>query len=110
MTYSSKTKLDTEAYERDDYRCVKCSRKEGIEAHHVIPELETLDNLMTLCHRCHKKEHNMAGCFKQGFDDKRKIHSKEWMVKINSKNPKNFRNLGRYYNRWQNKWMPLKNT
>jgi len=55
MRYSIKTKLDEKAYERDGFACVKCGRTKGIEAHHIIPELEELDNLITLCHACHKK-------------------------------------------------------
>ena len=60
------------AYERDGYQCVECGKDEGIEAHHIIPELEELDNLLTLCHACHKVKHDMAGCFMIGFDPRRK--------------------------------------
>jgi len=61
--------------------CVKCGKTKGIEAHHIIPGLEELDNLVTLCHACHKKEHNMAGCF--GYN--RKVgqpRSRDNMIKI----------------------------
>ena len=71
MKGSKKTKLDEEAYERDEHKCVECSRTKGIEAHHIIPEVELLDNLVTLCHSCHKKRHNMTGCFKKGKDERR---------------------------------------
>lgn len=85
MKKSIKTKLDEMAYERDNFQCVKCGRAIGIEAHHKIPNLEELDNLITLCHSCHKKEHKMAGCFKKGHDPKRKAHDKSWMIKITRK-------------------------
>lgn len=44
--YSTKTKLDEMANERDDYQCVDCGRTDGIETHHIIPGLERLDNLI----------------------------------------------------------------
>lgn len=66
MKGSIKTKLDEAAYARDGFKCVECDRDVGIEAHHIIPGLEKLDNLITLYHACHKKRHNMAGCFKKG--------------------------------------------
>ncbi|MBA7466146.1 hypothetical protein ES707_01321 [subsurface metagenome] len=64
MKGSIKTKLDEDAYKRDNYCCVDCRKGTGLEAHHIITGVETLVNLVTLCHSCHKKRHNMAGCFK----------------------------------------------
>ena len=46
------------AFERDGYRCTKCSRPGALEADHVIP-LEKggaeydLGNIQSLCRRCH---------------------------------------------------------
>ena len=87
MKGSIKTKLDEKAYTRDGFRCVECNKATGIEAHHIIPELEELDNLVTLCHGCHKKRHNMAGCFKKGHKICAKLKTGEvWLIKkiINS--------------------------
>jgi len=95
MKYSIKTKLDEKAYKRDGFMCVKCGKSTGIEAHHIIPELETLDNLITLCHVCHKREHNMAGCFKNG-NDKRRVKGIKSLSKLN----KTY-----YFNRYMNKWV-----
>lgn len=82
MKYSIKTKLDEMAYERDGFKCVECGKDKGIEAHHIIPGLEELDNLITLCHACHKKRHNMAGCFKNGHEISAKLKSGEvWLIK-----------------------------
>ena len=82
MKYSIKTKLDEMAYTRDNFKCVECGKTTGIEAHHIIPELEELDNLVTLCHSCHKKRHNMAGCFKKGHEIAAKLKSGEvWLIK-----------------------------
>lgn len=74
--YSIKTKLDEEANKRDNYRCIYCDKADGLETHHIIPDLEELDNLITVCHSCHKKIHSQAGCFKKGFDARRYISSK----------------------------------
>ncbi len=71
MKGSIKTKLDGEAYARDGFCCAECGKEEGIEAHHIAPDVEELDNLITLCHSCHKKHHDMAGCFVSGFDARR---------------------------------------
>ena len=75
MKGSIKTKLDELAYARDGYKCEACGRTTGIEAHHKIPGLEVLDNLLTLCHACHKKQHNMSGCFIKGDDPRRGINT-----------------------------------
>ena len=77
MKVSVKTKLDEQAYRRDDYRCVDCGAKGKVEAHHIISGLEILDNLVTLCRACHKRRHNFSGCFKKG--DKR--GEKTWFQK-----------------------------
>ena len=74
MNGSIKTRLDEKAYERDGYRCVDCGKDTGIEAHHIIYE-EELDNLVTLCHSCHKKEHGLSGCFKKGYDPRRNLEA-----------------------------------
>ena len=66
MNYSKSTKLDKEALKRDSFKCCHCLKTEFLEVHHKIPNLEKLNNLITLCHACHKKEHNMAGCFGYG--------------------------------------------
>ena len=47
---------------RDRYQCQHCKRKNTqLEAHHIIYTSQggkdTLDNLITLCKRCHKKVH-----------------------------------------------------
>lgn len=51
-------------YERDDYTCQKCGKRGGVlNAHHIIPfsidkslRFE-VSNGITLCAKCHKKEH-----------------------------------------------------
>lgn len=58
----------TAVLKRDNYRCVNC-RKTGkhLHAHHIVPRSEggtnDLDNLVTLCERCHSvqdsKGHNL---------------------------------------------------
>ena len=87
---SLRTKLDCEALERDNHQCVKCNKTKALEVHHEIPKVEKLENLITLCHACHKQEHNMAGCFKAGYDSRRNILLQ--------------RNKTHFYNRYSEKW------
>jgi 5-methylcytosine-specific restriction endonuclease McrA len=54
--------LRKKALERDNFTCQKCKLQDKtgkfLEVHHVIPlyikKIDTLDNLITLCHNCHK--------------------------------------------------------
>ena len=51
------------AFERDGYRCTRCSRPGRLEAHHDPPLQDganpyDLDGIRTLCRRCHIREHN----------------------------------------------------
>ena len=53
------------ARRRDKWKCRKCNSKEKLEVNHIIPLngkkrinscLNHLENLMTLCHKCHLLE------------------------------------------------------
>lgn len=50
-------------FERDGYKCVSCGTNKGLHLHHIkqrskFPEFEfDLDNCVTLCKECHKKQH-----------------------------------------------------
>jgi 5-methylcytosine-specific restriction endonuclease McrA len=49
-------------YKRDNYKCVYCGSKEKIQAHHLTyknhyKEHKNLQDLITLCEKCHKSEH-----------------------------------------------------
>ncbi len=54
--------------ERDDYECQKCSHVFDLEVHHIKGALQQpllandIDNVITLCHDCHKKIHAEEGC------------------------------------------------
>jgi 5-methylcytosine-specific restriction endonuclease McrA len=57
------------AKRRDGYRCRQCGSAEKIEAHHIQGLAEggsafSLDNIITLCADCHRKESRKA---KGGF-------------------------------------------
>lgn len=45
--------------ERDHYECQICYSKDYLHVHHIVPRvdggMDDLDNLVTLCARCHKK-------------------------------------------------------
>ena len=48
--------LADQAKERDHYRCVYCGSPDELEVHHKTYKRvghEELDDLITLCHRCH---------------------------------------------------------
>ena len=58
-------RLRDEVYKRDNYTCQHCGKVNcRFEAHHKIPAKmgggDELDNLITLCSICHKKEENNA--------------------------------------------------
>jgi 5-methylcytosine-specific restriction endonuclease McrA len=53
------------AKRRDGYRCRRCGRGDRLEVHHVTPieqggNAYSLDNLITLCSPCHKREEGAA--------------------------------------------------
>lgn len=47
--------------ERDNYTCQACGTKKDIEGHHIIDHQfygnATVDNIVSLCHDCHKEVH-----------------------------------------------------
>lgn len=66
--YFKSSGLISLCYERDDYTCNKCGERGGrLNAHHIeswkfYPEKRMeLDNLVTLCTRCHKEFHKQYG-------------------------------------------------
>lgn len=49
---------------RDNKKCTRCESKKGLQVHHLtyknhFKEHEHLEDLVTLCRKCHKKEHNI---------------------------------------------------
>lgn len=65
--------LRTQALERDGYRCQECGTDEKLVVHHKIRRLERskkdaisrLEDLQTLCRRCHINVHRQAGDLEQ---------------------------------------------
>jgi 5-methylcytosine-specific restriction endonuclease McrA len=50
-------------FKRDGYKCHKCGNEKNIQCHHLtyenlFHEEKHLDDLITLCKKCHKKIHN----------------------------------------------------
>lgn len=54
--------LRMQALERDDWRCVQCGARKGLECDHVLPVRDrpdlaySLANLQILCGRCHARK------------------------------------------------------
>ena len=63
MNPKSKDTLRKYALKRDNYTCQECGATENLQVHHIKakkfhPELTyDLDNLITLCKKCHLKAH-----------------------------------------------------
>jgi hypothetical protein len=57
-------------FKRDEYKCVKCGEIENLQAHHIIHWADyykgrvDINNGITLCSRCHAKEHEGEQCEK----------------------------------------------
>lgn len=49
--------------ERDGWKCTACGRTDHLHVHHIVPRSaggsDELDNLTTLCVRCHSNQHPM---------------------------------------------------
>ena len=59
---SKRTALRYEALERDQHICQNCNSRIHLEVHHLTryrsQDKPNLDNLLTLCHKCHVAVHN----------------------------------------------------
>ena len=46
---------------RDNYTCQVCGSKKDVEGHHILDHqffgAATVDNIVSLCHNCHKEVH-----------------------------------------------------
>lgn len=57
---------------RDDFKCGLCPNKNNLQIHHIIPVSENInlmydeDNCLTLCLKCHQKQHPNNNLFKNG--------------------------------------------
>lgn len=53
-------KLRLEVFKRDGYKCLECSTKYNLQAHHLTYDDigdEKIEQLITLCRKCHEKQH-----------------------------------------------------
>ena len=54
--------LRVKALDRDEWRCVQCNERRGLEVDHVLPVRDrpdlawSIDNLQCLCGRCHARK------------------------------------------------------
>lgn len=57
--------------ERDNHKCVRCSRVQGLEIHHRIQVKDgggnETENLLVLCSRCHDEWHNIDAVLQMPF-------------------------------------------
>jgi len=53
--------LKRKVRERDDHECVRCSARDKLQVHHIIPSAKAgeheAENMATLCEECHKLAH-----------------------------------------------------
>jgi 5-methylcytosine-specific restriction endonuclease McrA len=62
---SSRPELDRSAWQklrrtarlRDGNRCLRCGSTRRLSVHHAVQGSNALDDLLTLCARCHAREH-----------------------------------------------------
>jgi hypothetical protein len=59
------TGIKEEVMKRDSFTCQKCGSNEKLRVHHNIPRIyggsDDMDNLTTLCTKCHRKAHVATG-------------------------------------------------
>ena len=80
----------------DNYQCVKCGSKENLEIHHKIPysnfllprNANKLENLVTLCKKCHQSEHKVEVKVSEEFLKLLKREKERYGLKLNSKTAK----------------------
>jgi len=48
------------ALERDKYTCQNCGSNSQLVVHHLNPPSNKLEDLQTLCRKCHPKAHNQS--------------------------------------------------
>lgn len=58
---------------RDGNKCIKCGSSNSLQIHHttyvnIFNEVENLDDLITLCSKCHMEEHNIEVCINDSDD------------------------------------------
>lgn len=72
------------ARERDGYKCTRCGSTDNLEIHHISFG-DTIDNVTTLCHTCHRDNHPYIGsaktCLSLSPEIKRRVQS--YMIKRN---------------------------
>ncbi len=61
-TYLS-SQIRKSIFERDNYKCQKCGRFDGLCIHHIIPRfdggMDDIENLILLCQGCHEEWHSL---------------------------------------------------
>lgn len=54
-------KISKAVFRRDDWKCRKCGFRDGLHPHHIVYKskggTDTMDNIITLCWRCHRDVH-----------------------------------------------------
>jgi len=68
--------LRMQALQRDKFRCARCGNRRFLHVHHVHYKDDlatcTVDDLLTLCEKCHKKIH------KKEFKERRRWRRWRW--------------------------------
>lgn len=98
---------------RDNYKCVRCKQNKKLHIHHTYYLIDKLpwqvpdDCLVTLCEKCHKKEHenNKIGTFFRKRPPKRKKKFKKLSKMENLRNsvPKKDEKIQQQYDEYNKK-------
>jgi HNH endonuclease len=83
--------LRAKAKARDGNRCTRCPATTKLQVHHVIRPVDggsdDLDNLVTLCSRCHRLAHRTTNRHKGGWTTARTIPTLPARVAVSPRDP-----------------------
>jgi len=85
-------------------KCQKCGERESRMCWHNLSGeyKKIITDWIYICPSCHRKEHNMNGIFKKGYDSRRSLKGLKKGQQILSEITKT-----QYFNRFNNEWVNI---